>query len=44
MKRPALVHGEYSGNGYEVWIGGRLASQSNARAIHRILCERLEKP
>jgi hypothetical protein len=24
MKRPALVRGEYSGNGYEVWIGGRV--------------------
>lgn len=24
MKRPALVHGEYSGNGYEVWVGGQV--------------------
>ncbi len=24
MKKPPLVRGEYSGHGYEVWIGGRV--------------------
>jgi hypothetical protein len=23
-KQPPVIHGEYNGNGYEVWIGGRL--------------------
>ncbi len=24
MNNPPLVHGEYSSNGYEVWVGGRV--------------------
>jgi len=29
MKKPSLVHAEYSGNGYEVWMGERLVYEAS---------------